>query len=189
MTFGYPPGSMTGRCGPHDDECPCVSCPALSGCTCTCDLEELDDEGLGGLPDLICRRCGCCREHCGCYDGGDEDDDAGAVAVEVEIGDMLDAMATSRESGLDWDSGADVTPISRHAPIRRSGRNYWVTRDLANPWPGEEGMYFEEQRWADQIPPTTCPNNHQADFKPTVGTHVCQVCGFIYLASRDQWVH
>jgi hypothetical protein len=189
MTYSYPPGSMTGRGGPYDDGCPCANCPARSLSTCTCDLEELDDEGLGSLPDPICDLCECCRVHCHCYVGDDEDGvDAGEVAEEVELGGILDAMAPPRESGLGWDKRADVTPVPRHAPIRRAGRNYWVTRDLANPWPGEEGMYFDEQRWADQIPPKVCPNHHEAHFKPTVGTHVCRECGLIYIGETDQWI-
>lgn len=189
MSNNYPPGPMTGRGGPHDEGCPCAHCPARSLGTCTCDLEELDDEGLGGLPDRICDCCGCCREHCHCYDGGDEDgDDAGEVAEEVEMGDILDAMDPERESGLDWDTGADVTPVPRHAPIRRAGRNYWVTRDLEQPFPGDEGISFSDQQMADQIPPKTCPNQHTAHFKPTVGTHVCRQCGMIYIGGTDQWI-
>jgi hypothetical protein len=182
MFDNYPPGPMTGRGGPNDDGCPCAGCDAdvLKGIPCVCDLEEVDDEGLGGLPEVICDLCGCCAVHCRCYDDGDD-------VGEVETGDILEAMATSRESGLDWDAGADVVS-KQHVPIRRASQNYWVTRDLANPWPGEEGMYFEEQRWADQTPPKTCPRGHQADFKPTVGTYVCQQCGLIYVGSSDTWI-
>lgn len=72
MEHNYPPGPMTGRGGPGDDGCPCKGCPGLDGVACDCDLEVLDDEGLGGLPPTICPDCGCCREHCHCYD--DEED-------------------------------------------------------------------------------------------------------------------
>jgi hypothetical protein len=82
----------------------------------------------------------------------------------VEQGDLLDALDPDRESGLEWDAGADLTP-TRQPPVHRAGQNEWVTRDLAHPWPGEEGLYFEEQRWADQTPPMTCPHGHVADFK------------------------
>lgn len=188
MTFfdNYPPGSMSGRGGPNDDGCPCATCPALvPGGICDCDLETVDDDDeIVMFHNPICEFCGRCRKHCRCY--GDSDDE-GEVPEGVEIGDIQDAMNPERESGLEWDTGSDVAS-RQHAPIRRAGQNHWVTRDLANPWPGEEGMYFEEQRWADQIPPKTCPNNHQADFKPTVGTHVCQECGLIYIGGTDQWI-
>jgi hypothetical protein len=96
-------------------------------------------------------------------------------------------MDPDRESGLAWDAGADLTPI-RQPLIRRAGQNYWVTRDLAHPWPGEEGFYFEDQHLADQTPPMTCPHGHTADFKPTVGTHVCPQCGLIYVGATDRWI-
>lgn len=176
MAYNYPPGPMTGRGGPIDDGCLCADCPANRSGTCDCNLEELDDEGLGGLPDLLCDRCGCCCKHCYCYD------DEGAL--DVEEGEILDALDSSHESGLGWDTGADLAP----APIQRLGDNPWVTRDLANPWPGEEGMYFEEQRWADEREIRTCANGHTAYFKPTVGAYVCPTCGMIYLSDKDQWI-
>jgi hypothetical protein len=174
-----PPGPMTERGGPFDHGCPCAGCPALTFGPCDCDLEEVDDEGLGGLPDLLCDLCGCCREHCRCYNNED--------ALEVEDEDILDAMDPIREPGLAWDAGADLAPIHQ-PPIHRAGQNHWVTRDLAHPWPGEEGQYFEEQRRADQTPPMTCPRGHIADFKSTVGTHVCQECGLIYVGATDHWI-
>ena len=185
MSGNYPPGSMTGRGGPHDEGCPCRDCPALASCICTCDLEVLDDEGLGGLPDLICPHCGCCRVHCPCYDDGD--DAAGEAAAEVEIGDIEDAFSPERET-LEWDTGADIAPFPRQAQIHRLGDNYWVSRDLEQPFPGDEGIYFSEHQLADQIPPKTCPNQHAAHFKPTVGTHVCRECGMIYIGGTDQWI-
>lgn len=106
---------------------------------------------------------------------------------EVEWGDVLDALNPEREAGLEWDAGADVAPI-RQAPIRRLGQNFWVTRDLAQPFPGDEGIYFSELQLADQTPPRMCPNQHWAHFKPTVGTHVCQQCGMLYVGSRDEWI-
>jgi hypothetical protein len=87
MTFyNYPPGPMTGRGGPFDDGCLCAGCDGdvLSGIPCVCDLEMIDDDD-GGMPifhDPLCDLCGCCREHCHCYDDGDD---------EVEMGDVLDA--------------------------------------------------------------------------------------------------
>lgn len=187
MTFyNYPPGPMTGRGGPCDDGCPCAGCDGdvLKGIPCVCDLEEVDDEGLGGLPDVICDLCGCCSVHCHCYDDGD---DAGEEAAEVETGDLLDALDPDHESGTDWDSGADVAPF-RQPSIHREGTNAWVTRNLADHSFGEAGVYFDEYRQADQTPPKTCPKGHQADFKPTVGTHVCQHCGMIYVGRTDRWI-
>lgn len=188
MTFyNYPPGPMTGRGGPNDDGCPCAKCPALApGGMCDCDLETVDDDDeIVIFHDPICKFCGRCREHCRCYDG--DDDAAVEAAADVEVGDILDALSPERET-LEWDTGADIAPFPRHAPIRRLGDNYWVTRDLEQPFPGDEGIYFSDQQLADQIPPKICPNQHMAHFKPTVGTHVCRQCGMIYIGNTDQWI-
>ncbi len=190
MTFfdNYPPGPITGRGGPNDDGCPCAGCEGdvLKGIPCVCDL-EIDDDEIPIFHDPLCDICGCCREHCHCYDDGNDDASDEEAPAEVETGDVLEALDPDHESGTDWDTGADVAPL-RQPSIRREGTNYWVTRNLADHSFGEAGVYFDEYRQADQTQPKRCPNGHSADFKPSVGTHVCQVCGMIYVGRTDQWI-
>lgn len=77
MTYGYPPGPMSGRGGPFNEGCQCAFCWCSYG-PCQCEVE-------------VCEVCGCCGKHCTCY----EDDPVQLVAALLQIDE---AYSVSRQA-------------------------------------------------------------------------------------------
>ena len=60
---------------------------------------------------------------------------------------------------------------------KRLGNNPYVTKGMHGPAArayGEQGIYYDEYRDADQRPVKRCPDGFDAFYRPSVGTYICQ---------------